>query len=166
MRSLQDRLSEINPAKARLILMANALLVLLFIYLAIYCAAHAYDNPYNASFDNLNKATQDWGYRFSALALLLALLLRSLQGRAYWPTWMQFKKPALDERQIKAKSRAYENAYPVAILGLPFVALILSGKVSHYADYAKGDITDAILWCALIFYIALPSVLAAFQKDS
>jgi len=166
-KTLHDRISEINPLKARLILIANALLVVVCSILAIYCAINIYDDPYHDSFDNFNHTVEAWSSRFGALALFFALLLRNLQGKAYWPTWAQFKSPVLDERQKKARSRAYENAYPIAILGLFIGSISLfTGQINRYTDHARGDITDITLFVGLIFYLALPSVLATFQVDS
>ena len=106
-------------------------------------------------------------YIFGTLALLSVLLLRELQDGVYWPTWAQFKRPGLDKRQQKIRSRVYESAYPIATLGL-FLAftLLMFGKVRHYTDYARGNLIDTALFMLLLICLALPSILAAFQKDS
>lgn len=89
---------------------------------------------------------------------LSAVLLIDMQNYMYWPLWGKFDRSNADERQLFVRQRVFEKSYRYMIV-LVIVGVLLVGfqadRMQKVAPFLVG-----------LLAFSLPSVIAAWQKDS
>ncbi len=95
---------------------------------------------------------------FLISAGLLASALVHMQQYTYWPLWGKTKRSQADERQITVRQRVFERSYR-SIIFIGIFSLWFTNTDDHRARLALG-------WVLGILFLTLPSMYAAWQKDS
>lgn len=165
MKDSAKQVSKESPSASRPLTRWTSLALLLSALLAYYLSANAYGDPYHNFPVSINFAWQNWGAIFIVLELILAYLLKRQQGGMYWFFWLQLKTTNPDERQKTVRQRIFERAYGFALIVMLFTALHL-GVLAEYDSDARGVLITRTIWIVGIFLVSLPSILAAWQKDS
>lgn len=131
-------------------------------------AVHSYHvSPYAPG--TIRFALVNWSTVFIIFEAALAYTLKRLQGGAYWFFWLQIKNPSLDERQRQVRQMVFERAYAYALVFLLLSAIyVLSyAPPEHIARLSsRHDFIIRTVWTMGIFLVCLPSMLAAWRKDS
>ena len=104
-----------------------------------------------------------------AVIVLIAciLLLQSNQLNLYFPYLTKKKRAQLDERQLEVRHNVLEKSYAFFFLAIvssiwfDFASLVTKDNM----NFAQGDIAYPVL-TAILLFIGLPSILAAFDKKS
>lgn len=116
-----------------------------------------------ASQQALEQGTRRFVYENTAVGILFAafmatLLLINIQKFVYWPFWGTQDKNNSDERQKTVRNRVYEKSYRVLIFAL------ITGAIITQTDYSRLD--DAVYQTLALAIFGMPSIIAAWQKDS
>lgn len=106
----------------------------------------------------LNSVLSNWGLAAIVLSAVLGLILIGLQRGTYgfWVLARQADK--LDERQIRVRQRVFERAYSMLILGVFLIC--------WQYDQSNYYIANRSVYVFLILAFAMPSIVAAGQKDA
>lgn len=113
----------------------------------------------------VNFTLRGWSTALIIAAAVFALFLRWLQRGVYWFSWLQITNTLPDERQKAVRQRVFERAYGVMLVCSVFFMLML-GEISSYPAVAGEDLMLRLVWIAIIVFISLPSILAAWERDS
>jgi hypothetical protein len=127
---------------------------------------NAYPDPTHASYGTIHYTIQNLGLVFIILQLILAWVVKRMQKGVYWFWWLQLQNVKPDERQAIVRQRVFARAYG---LSLVLMALFLRGAIqsfTQYTDPAQGDLISRTVWVLVIFFVSLPSILAAWEKNS
>jgi hypothetical protein len=111
-------------------------------------------------------AFENWSVVFIVLEAIAAATLGCLQKGIYMPFLLRSKVSILDKRQKQARQRIYTQTYLVAIICF---AIAVIGVASY--PKLPGSIIGALVpvraaWVGVIFLVSLPSIFAAWTKDS
>lgn len=109
--------------------------------------------------------SQNLGRTCIFLSLFVGYILKRTQGGAYWPSWLQLQIPVLDERQKQIRQQVFEQSYFAALLIL-FAFSSYINKFASYSDEVSKYALSHLIWVVGILLISLPSMMAAFRKDS
>jgi hypothetical protein len=114
---------------------------------------------------------QNLGYMCAILMISQAYNLKRLQNHLYWFSWLQLKKPILDERQMAVRQRVFERAYAYSIILAVVTVILIKGTlpevVATYDPVFKDDpLSPTLIWVMVTMMVSLPSIFAAWQKDS
>ena len=152
----------------------NGILAKLVVLAMIACggaglalAVHAnYMSPYTAHTKRF--VVENWNIVLIALEVVLAYILKRLQGGAYWFSWLQLRKPVLDERQKQVRQKVFERAYAFMLIMFLITVVDASNERVQYATSGPGNynLIARVAWAVGVFAVALPSVFAAWRKDS
>lgn len=92
------------------------------------------------------------------VAGVAAALLINTQRFVYFPLWNKVDKARADERQLLVRQRVFEKSYRYLI-----VILAIAGWTMSRSSAIIGSRT---LWITIVLSLSIPSLLAAWQKDS
>jgi len=109
---------------------------------------------------------QNFGVLLIVMQAVFAWVLKRAQYGVYWFWWLQIQNVKPDERQVAVRQRVFVRAYGTAVI---LMVLFSQGAIQafvHYANPARDDLIARALWALGIFLISLPSILAAWEKDS
>ncbi len=143
----------------------SAFLLIVCGLLGYELSLHAYTDPYRP-WTPTNYTVQNWGLALIVGSAFFAYVLKRLQGGVYWLAWLQLQKTNPDERQQAVRRRVFERAYAVAVFFLFVAAPSAMVTLAQYAAPSRNDLILRSSWVIGIFFISLPSILAAWQKDS
>jgi hypothetical protein len=129
-------------------------------------AFNAYDDLQHPSAININAGWQTTATALVFLQAILAWVLKRLQGGLYWFWLLQLQNNKPTERQLAVRQRVMALSYGITVV---LVLLLLPGVVMGFAQYAEAvreDLLARLMWIVLLLFVSLPSILAAWQKDS
>jgi hypothetical protein len=156
-----------NLQTRRVIARWSAFLALVAAIVAYQLSVNAFQDPYRAGYGyTTNFVVQNWGVAFIAAEVFFIWLLKWTQGGVYWFWWLQLQKPRPTAQQVLVRENVYRRAYGIVALVLFFVAPGAASGISHFAQPAQHEIIVRLVWIAGVLFIGLPSILAAWQKDS
>lgn len=92
---------------------------------------------------------------FLIISMLCAITLKQIQKSVYWMYWLKFDKTVPDERQVRVRNKVFARAYGLLI----FLIIIALNTLSE-------NNPTQMVWFVIILAISLPSILAAWEKDS
>lgn len=113
----------------------------------------------------INFVLEGWSTVFIIAAAVCAWILRHLQRGIYWFFWLQTTKIEPDERQRAVRQRVFERAYGIMLAGIVLIMLAMGDLLSNSNEVYEG-LALRLMWIVIIVFISLPSILAAWQKDS
>ncbi len=92
------------------------------------------------------------------VAGVAAALLINAQKFVYFPLWNKADKARADERQLLVRQRVFEKSYRYLLVILAVAGWTMSRS--------NTIISSRTLWMTIILSLSIPSLLAAWQKDS
>lgn len=100
--------------------------------------------------------------------VVLAYALKRLQQGVYWFNWLQLQRPVLDERQRQVRQQVFERAYTYSLIMLLATVLYVGSRKVEYALFVPGNynLLVRIMWTTGVLAVSLPSILAAWRKNS
>lgn len=117
---------------------------------------------------NKSSTTAWWmGQILLYVQIILAILLSHFQKNAYW--WFRRGGIGMDERQEFVRRRILEKSYAAAII---LIGVVLFGIIALFALLQEvslgviGPYLDELTGYTLFSLFALPSAIAAWQRDS
>jgi hypothetical protein len=145
---------------------ALAISIIASAVLGLYISSLGYQHPSDPyPIQTVDTAMQNIGVVLLVLELILAYGLKYIQQGTYWFFWLQLKKTSLDERQRAVRQQVFERAYAYSLI----IVLLVVDNITSMANYhpdVRNSLTTRVIAAAGIILIALPSILAAFKKDS
>lgn len=91
-------------------------------------------------------------------AYVCALVLIAYQGNVYWPLWNKKDRHNADERQRAVRQRIFEYSYRALII------IVLAAQ--FFIGFREPRMAKIAPWLLVLAVMALPSLVAAWQKDS
>ena len=135
-----------------------ALLTIIAVILALYVANVADHAP------RFEENTPRYILENTATALMVASVIfaftvKQIQKSVYWLFWLKLDRTVPDERQKIVKQKVFEQSYG-------YVLLILYIGISLISENTTSRLRNMIFFAILMIAISLPSILAAWRKDS
>lgn len=132
---------------------------------------YAIITTYNTEIGKAYFQFKGWGMILFVIALVFAGLLAFRQKNLYDP-WLTKKRQARlnpDERQLAVRRRVIERSYRIVSI-VTFIAVIWSAPIFEWlGNKITEPFSGALFFLGFnitVFVISLPSLLAAWQRDS
>lgn len=152
----KSKVSEIDkPANG---LTARILATLTIVGSVVGIIATHLSTSQNYAFSRTQFVLENTGVGAIFVAGVAAAILINTQRFVYFPLWSKSDKARADERQTLVRQRVFEKAYRYFI-----GVLLLAGWT---LDKSNQVIVSRTLWTVAILCLSIPSLLAAWQKDS
>lgn len=129
------------------------------------CSITSFQDPYHI-WGQQNFVVQNWGIVLIFVEAALLIVLKRMQRGVYWFWWVQLQHVQPTPKQQEVRNRAMVRSYGTALLvAFLFGPAAVTG-LARFAEPARQHLTMCASWIIGLLLLGLPSILAAWDRDS